>query len=71
VTTSKLDSPVFQTGPSDFIRSRTERYIKDYRTRDGSNTSLVSSRPYVQPEEEDLADEGTEDEGRISQEGKR
>jgi hypothetical protein len=71
VTTSKLDSLVFQTGPSDFIRSRTERYIEDYRTRDGSNTSLVSSRPYVQSEEEDLADEGTEDEGRINQEGKR
>jgi hypothetical protein len=62
--TSKPDSPVSQTEPSSFVRSRTKGYIEDYRSRDGSRTSLVSSRPHVQLEEEDLADEGIEDEGR-------
>jgi hypothetical protein len=40
-------------------------------TQDGSSTSLVPSRPHTKPEEEDLADEGTEDEGRSSREGER
>jgi hypothetical protein len=35
------------------------------------STSLVSSRPHRQPEEEDPADEGTKDEGRSSREGER
>jgi hypothetical protein len=38
--------------------------VEDYHVRDGFNTSLVSSRPHAQLEEEDLADEGAEDEGR-------
>jgi hypothetical protein len=41
----------------------------DYRARDGSNTSLVSSRTHTQPEEDDLMDEDTEDEGRNSRQG--
>jgi hypothetical protein len=69
--TSKPDSPVYQIGLFGFIRSRAEGYIEDYRTCDGSSTSLVSSRPHVQPEEEDPADEGAEDEGRSSREGER
>jgi hypothetical protein len=36
-----------------------------------SKTSLVSSRPHTQPEEEDPVDEGAEDEGRGGREGKR
>jgi hypothetical protein len=39
--------------------------------RDDSSTSLVFSRPHIQPEEEDLTDEDTEDKGRGSQEGER
>jgi hypothetical protein len=56
--TSKPDSPVSPTGQSGFVRSRTEGYIEDYRAQDDSSTSLVSSRPHAQPEEEDPADEG-------------
>jgi hypothetical protein len=41
----------------------------DYRARDGSNTSLVSSRTHTQPEEDDLTDEDAEDEGRNSRQG--
>jgi hypothetical protein len=69
--TSKLDSPVSQIRPSGFVRSRTEGYIEDYYARDGSSTLLVSFRPHVQPEEEDLVDEGIEDEGRSGREGER
>jgi hypothetical protein len=69
--TSKLDSPVSQTGPSGFVRFRIEGYIEDYHVQDGSSTSLVSSRPHVQPEEEDPADEGAEDEGRSDRDGER
>jgi hypothetical protein len=36
----------------------------DYRARDGTNTSLVSSRTHTQSEEEDPADEGIEADGR-------
>jgi hypothetical protein len=67
VTTSKLGSPVSQTEPSGFVRTRTEGYIEDYRARDGSSTSLVSSRPHTQPEEEDPMDEDAKVEGRSSQ----
>jgi hypothetical protein len=59
-----LDSPIFQIGPSSFFRFRTEEAFEDYCTQDGSSTSLVSSRPHTQLEEEDPADEGAEDEGR-------
>jgi hypothetical protein len=65
--TSKLGSSVSQTEPSGFIRTRTEGYIEDYHARDGSSTSLVSSRPHTQPEEEDPVDEGAKVEGRSSQ----
>jgi hypothetical protein len=48
-----------------------EEAFEDYRAQDGSDTSLVSSRPHTQPEEEDPTDEGIEDEGRIGQKGER
>jgi hypothetical protein len=38
---------------------------EDYRAWDGSSTSLVSSRPHIQLEEENPTDESTEDEGRV------
>jgi hypothetical protein len=69
--TSKPDSPVSQTRPSGFITCRAEGCIEDYRAWDGSTTSLVSSRPHVQLEEEDPMDEGTKDEGGSGQEGER
>jgi hypothetical protein len=71
VTSAQLDSPVSQTGPSGFVRLRTEGDVEDYHARDGSSTSLVSSRPHVQLEEKDPADEGAEDEGRSSREEER
>jgi hypothetical protein len=37
---------------------------EDYRARGSSGTSLVSSRPHAQSEEEDPMDEDAEDEGR-------
>jgi hypothetical protein len=40
-------------------------------TQDGSSTSMVSSRPHAQLEEEDPADEGVEDEARSGREGER
>jgi hypothetical protein len=58
-----LDSPVSQIEPSDFFSFRTEEALEYYCDRDGSSTSLVSSRPHAQPEEEDLVDEGAKDEG--------
>jgi hypothetical protein len=69
--TSKLDSPVSQTGPSDFCGFRAEEGFKDHRAQEGSSTSLVSSRRHTQPEEEDSTNEGTKDEGRGGREGKR
>jgi hypothetical protein len=60
-----------QTGPSGFFSFRIEEALKFYCTQDGSSTSLVSTRPHTQQEEEDLADEGAKDEGRNSQEGER
>jgi hypothetical protein len=42
--TSKLDSLISQTGPSGFNIIRTEAYVEDYHARDGSSTTLVSSR---------------------------
>jgi hypothetical protein len=71
MVTSKPDSPVSQTGPSDFCGFRAEEGFEDHRTWDGSSTSLVSSMPHTQPEEEDLADEGIKDKGRGGREGKR
>jgi hypothetical protein len=71
MATSKLDSPVSQIGPFSFYSFRAEEGFKNHRTRVGSRTSLVSSRPLTQPEEEDLVDEGIEDEGRGGREGKR
>jgi hypothetical protein len=35
----------------------------DYHARDGSSTSLVSSRPHAQLVEEDPTDEGAKDDG--------
>jgi hypothetical protein len=64
MATSKLDSLVSQTEPFGFGSFMIEAYVEDYRAWDGFSTSLVSSRPHDQPEEEDPADEGTEDEGR-------
>jgi hypothetical protein len=69
--TAKLDSSVSQTEPSGFISFRTEEALEYYCTQDGSSTSLVSSRPHAQPEEEDLVDEGAKYEGRNDREGKR
>jgi hypothetical protein len=62
--TVKLDSPISQTGPSGFSSFRTEEGFRDYHARDGSSTSLVSSRPDAQPKEGDPADESAKDEGR-------
>jgi hypothetical protein len=62
--TAKLDSPVSQTGPSDFFNFKTEEALEYYCTRDGSITSLASSRPHAQPEEVDPADQDAKDEGR-------
>jgi hypothetical protein len=59
--TSKPDSLVSQTGPSDFCGFRAEEAFEDHFAQDGSSTSLVSSRPHTQPEEEDPADEGAAD----------
>jgi hypothetical protein len=64
---TKPDSPVSQVGPSSFFSFRTEEAIEDYCAWDGSNSSFVSSRPYIQLEEEDPVDEDTEDEGSGSQ----
>jgi hypothetical protein len=60
-----------QTGQSGFSRIRTEEDVEDYRARDGTSTPLVSSRTHVQPEEEDLTNEGVEVEGGSGREGKR
>jgi hypothetical protein len=68
---AKPNSLVSQTGPSNFFSFRIEAALEYYCAWDGSNTSLVSSRPYAQSEEEDLADEGTKDEGRNVREGER
>jgi hypothetical protein len=55
---------VFQTGPSGFYSFRPEATVEDYRARGSSSTLLVFSRPHAQPDKEDPADEGAEDEGR-------
>jgi hypothetical protein len=60
---AKQDSPVSRTGSSSSFSFRKKEALEYYCARDGSSTSLVSSRPHVQPEEEDPADEGTKDEG--------
>jgi hypothetical protein len=64
VMPTKLNSPISQTGPCSFGSFGTEASVEDYHARDGSSTSFVSSRPHIQPEEEDPVDEGIEDEGR-------
>jgi hypothetical protein len=69
--TSKLDSLISQTGPSNFPSFKTKKGLKDHHTQDGSSTSLVSSRHHTRPEEEDPADEGAKDEARSGQEGER
>jgi hypothetical protein len=71
MATSKRDSPVSQIGPFGFCSFRAEEGFKNHHTWVGSRTSLVSSRPLTQPEEEDLVNEGIEDEGRGGREGKR
>jgi hypothetical protein len=71
VTTAKPDSSVSQTRPSSFTSLNTEGDAKDYRTRDGSDTSLVSFGTHAQSEEEDPANEGAKDEGRGDREGVR
>jgi hypothetical protein len=71
VIAMKPDSLVSKTGPSSFVRLKTEEDVEDYRARDGSSTSLVSSKPHAQLEEEDLTDECTEDKGGSSRDGER
>jgi hypothetical protein len=53
-----------QTGPFGFSRTGSEEDFKDHHTQDGNNTSLVSTRTHIQPEEKDLEDEGAEAEER-------
>jgi hypothetical protein len=69
--TSKSDSSVSQIGPSGFFIFRTEEALEYYCAQDGSSTSLVSSMPHAQSEEDDPADEDAKDEGRSGQEGER
>jgi hypothetical protein len=70
-TAAKPDWPVSQTGPSDFFSFRIEEALEYYCDWDSPSTSLVSSIPHAQPEEEDLVDEGVKDEGRSGREGER
>jgi hypothetical protein len=63
---TKPDSPVSKTGPSGFGSLEIEANFEDHRARDGSNTSLLSSMPHTQLEEEDPMNEGIKDEGRGS-----
>jgi hypothetical protein len=51
---ARLDSPVSQTRTSGFFSFKTEEDFED-----SSSTSLMSSRPHSQLEEEDPVDEGT------------
>jgi hypothetical protein len=68
---AKLDSLVSQIGPSSFFSFRTGEAFEDYRARDGSDTSLVSSKPHAQLEEEYQVDQGADAEGRSGQKGER
>jgi hypothetical protein len=61
---AKPDSLIFQTRPSGFVMIKIEGDAEDYRARGSSGTSLVSSSPHAQSEEEDPMDEDAEDEGR-------
>jgi hypothetical protein len=61
---TKLDSPIYQTGPFDFFNFGTKEAFEDYYARDSSGTSLASSMPQTQLEEEDPVDEGAKDKGR-------
>jgi hypothetical protein len=58
MVTSKPNSLVSQIGPSGFYGFRAEEGFEEQHAWDGSRTSLVSSRPHTQLEEEDLVDEG-------------
>jgi hypothetical protein len=58
MATSKPDSSISQNRPSNFYSPRPEATVEDYRKWDSSSTSLVSSRPHTQLEEEDPVDEG-------------
>jgi hypothetical protein len=44
---TKLNNLVSQTRPYDFSSFRTEADVEDHRARDGSSTSLESSRPHA------------------------
>jgi hypothetical protein len=72
--TSRTERPQGKKTRQSGIPNRTIRFprkqpqyltVKDCCSQDSSNTSLVSSRLHAQPEEEDLVDEGTKNEGRI------
>jgi hypothetical protein len=67
---TKPDSLVSKTRPSSFGSLRTEANVEDYRTRDSSSSSLVSSRTHTQSEEEDPMDESAKVEGGRGLEGK-
>jgi hypothetical protein len=61
---AKPENLVSQTRPSGFFSFRAKEALEYYYARDGSSTSLVSSRPHAQPKEEDPANEGMKDKRR-------
>jgi hypothetical protein len=69
--TTKPDSSVSKTRPSDFGSLGTEANVEDYRARDSSSSSLVSSRTHAQLGEEDPTYESAKVEGGRGREGKR
>jgi hypothetical protein len=62
--TTKLNSLVSKTRPSSFGSFRKRVDLELQHARDGSSTTLVSSRPHAQLEYEDPMYDGAEDEGR-------
>jgi hypothetical protein len=54
---------VYQTELSGFSMISAEGGLKDYHTRNSTDTSLVSSTTHAQPEEEDLVIKGAKAEG--------
>jgi hypothetical protein len=62
VATSNSNSLVYQTVPYGFCSPRPEATDEEYRAQNSSSTSLVSSGPHAQLEEEDPVNEGTKDE---------
>jgi hypothetical protein len=58
-----------QTRPSGFSWINVERGFEDYRARNSTGTSLVSSRTHGQPKDEDPVVEGAKAEGRIGRKG--